>query len=135
MLCVAPEYLARDAPLTHPRELRQHDCLGFTPMHSWPEWRLEKNGQQIAVPVQTRYESDEMDALILAAQSGLGVLPAADWLVQKELTEGSLVPVLSDWQATDEDGAWLMKPSSQLQSAKISASTDWLIAWFSTPRW
>jgi DNA-binding transcriptional LysR family regulator len=104
-------------------------------MHSWPEWRLEKNGQQIAVPVQTRYESDEMDALNSAAQSGLGVLPAADWLVQKELTEGSLVPVLSDWQATDEDGARLMKPSSQLQSAKISASTDWLIAWFSTPRW
>lgn len=28
-----------------------------------------------------------------------------------------------------------MKPSSQLQSAKISALSDWLIAWFFTPRW
>jgi len=135
ILCVAPDYLERHSPVTHPQDLRKHDCLGFTPMHSWPEWRLEKDGQQIAVPVKTRYESDEMDGLILAAQSGMGILLAANWLVQKELAEGSLVPVLSDWQATGEDGVWLMKPSSQLQSAKISALTDWLTSWFSTPRW
>ncbi|MFJ5159838.1 LysR family transcriptional regulator [Pantoea sp. NPDC088449] len=135
ILCVAPAYLQQHPVLTHPQDLRQHDCLGFTPMHSWPEWRLEKEGQQIAVPVQTRYESDEMDALILAAQAGMGVLLAANWLVQKELAEGSLVPVMSDWQAIGEDGVWLMKPSSQLQSAKIGALTEWLVAWFAVPRW
>lgn len=135
ILCVAPSYLDHHPALTHPQDLRKHDCLGFTPMHSWPEWRLEKEGQQIAVPVQTRYESDEMDALILAAQSGMGVALAANWLVQKELAEGTLVPVLTDWQAIGEDGVWLMKPSSQLQSAKISALTEWLVEWFAVPRW
>ncbi len=82
ILCVAPSYLDHHPALTHPQDLRKHDCLGFTPMHSWPEWRLEKEGQQIAVPVQTRYESDEMDALILAAQSGMGVALAVNWLVE-----------------------------------------------------
>lgn len=135
ILCVAPSYLDHHPALTHPQDLRKHDCLGFTPMHSWPEWRLEKEGQQIAVPVQTRYESDEMDALILAAQSGMGVALAANWLVQKELAEGTLVSVLADWQAIGEDGVWLMKPSSQLQSAKISALTEWLVEWFAVPRW
>lgn len=135
ILCVAPSYLDHHPALTHPQDLRKHDCLGFTPMHSWPEWRLEKEGQQIAVPVQTRYESDEMDALILAAQSGMGVALAANWLAQKELAEGTLVPVLTDWQAIGEDGVWLMKPSSQLQSAKISALTEWLVEWFAVPRW
>lgn len=135
ILCVAPSYLVHHPALTHPQDLRKHDCLGFTPMHSWPEWRLEKEGQQIAVPVQTRYESDEMDALILAAQSGMGVALAANWLVQKELAEGTLVSVLADWQAIGEDGVWLVKPSSQLQSAKISALTEWLVAWFAVPRW
>ncbi|KAJ9429924.1 transcriptional regulator, LysR family [Candidatus Pantoea symbiotica] len=135
ILCVAPSYLDHHPALTHPQDLRKHDCLGFTPMHSWPEWRLEKEGQQIAVPVQTRYESDEMDALILAAQFGMGVALAANWLVQKELAEGTLVPVLTDWQAIGEDGVWLMKPSSQLQSAKISALTEWLVEWFAVPRW
>ena len=135
MLCVAPDYLDRHPALTQPQDLRQHDCLGFTPMHSWPEWRLEKDGHQIAVPVQTRFESAEMDALVLAAQAGMGILLAANWLVQKELAEGSLVPVLSDWQAVGEDGVWLMKPSSQLQSAKIIALTEWLVAWFAEKRW
>lgn len=135
ILCVAPSYLDHHPTLTHPQDLRKHDCLGFTPMHSWPEWRLEKEGQQIAVPVRTRYESDEMDALILAAQSGMGVVLAANWLVQKELAEGTLMPVLTDWQAIGEDGVWLMKPSSQLQSAKISALTEWLVEWFAVPRW
>lgn len=135
ILCVAPSYLDHHPALTHPQDLRKHDCLGFTPMHSWPEWRLEKEGQQIAVPVQTRYESDEMDALILAAQSGMGVALAANWLVQKELAEGTLVSVLADWQAIGEDGVWLVKPSSQLQSAKISALTEWLVEWFAVPRW
>lgn len=135
ILCVAPSYLDHHPALTHPQDLRKHDCLGFTPMHSWPEWRLEKEGQQIAVPVQTRYESDEMDALILAAQSGMGVALAANWLVQKELAEGTLVPVLTDWQAIGENGVWLMKPSSQLQSAKISALTEWLVEWFAVQRW
>ncbi|WP_455853958.1 substrate binding domain-containing protein [Pantoea endophytica] len=135
ILCVATSYLDHHPALTHPQDLRKHDCLGFTPMHSWPEWRLEKEGQQIAVPVQTRYESDEMDALILAAQSGMGVALAANWLVQKELAEGTLVSVLADWQAIGEDGVWLVKPSSQLQSAKISALTEWLVEWFAVPRW
>lgn len=135
MLCVAPDYLDRHPALSQPQDLRQHDCLGFTPMHSWPEWRLEKDGHQIAVPVQTRFESDEMDALVLAAQAGMGILLAANWLVQKELAEGSLVPVLSDWQAVGEDGVWLMKPSSQLQSAKIGALTEWLVTWFAEKRW
>ncbi|MBK0090154.1 MULTISPECIES: LysR family transcriptional regulator [Erwiniaceae] len=135
LLCVSPDYLGRHSALNQPQDLRQHDCLGFTPMHSWPEWRLEKDGHQIAVPVQTRFESDEMDALVLAAQAGMGVLLAANWLVQKELAEGSLVAVLSDWQAIGEDGVWLMKPSSQLQSAKISALTEWLVSWFAEKRW
>lgn len=135
ILCVAPAYLERHPALVHPQDLRKHDCLGFTPMHSWPEWRLEKDGQQISVPVQTRYESDEMEALILAAKSGMGVLLAANWLVHQELAEGSLVPVLADWLATGEDGVWLMKPSSQLQSARISALTEWLVTWFAVPRW
>ncbi|MFW5401560.1 LysR family transcriptional regulator [Yersinia sp. 1252 StPb PI] len=135
ILCVAPVYQELHPALTHPQELRKHDCLGFTPMHSWPEWRLEKDGLQINVPVQTRYESDEMEALILAAKSGMGVLLAANWLVHQELAEGSLVPVLADWQATGEDGVWLIKPSSQLQSAKISALTEWLVTWFAVPRW
>lgn len=135
VLCAAPAYLQRHPPLHHPHDLRQHDCLGFTPMHSWPEWRLEKEGHHVAVPVQTRFESDEVDALVLAAKAGTGVLLAANWLVQNELSEGSLVPVLQDWRAVGEDGVWLMKPSSQLQSAKISALTAWLVAWFSHPRW
>ena len=135
MLCVAPDYLERHPALLHPHDLRQHDCLGFTPMHSWPEWRLEKEGHQIAVPVQTRFESDEMDALTLAAKAGQGVLLAANWLVQQELAEGSLVQVLPDWQAIGEDGVWLMKPSIQLQSAKIAALTEWLVDWFAIKRW
>ena len=135
LLCVAADYQQRHPALVHPHDLRQHDCLGFTPMHSWPEWRLEKQGQPIAVPVQTSFESDEMDALIWAAKAGHGVLLAANWLVQQELTEGSLVQILPDWQAIGEDGVWLMKPSSQLQSAKITALTEWLVAWFAVKRW
>ncbi|KHJ67277.1 LysR family transcriptional regulator [Pantoea rodasii] len=135
VLCVAPDYLAQHPPLLKPRDLREHDCLGFTPMHSWPEWRLVKEGQQVSVPVKTRYESDDIDTLKEAAKAGLGVLMAANWLVQKELAEGSLVTVMTDWQPAGEDGVWLVKPSSQLQSAKISALTDWLVKWFAVPRW
>ncbi|ADU71439.1 LysR family transcriptional regulator [Pantoea sp. At-9b] len=135
LLCVTPQYLHDHPALQVPDDLRQHDCLGFTPMSTWPEWRLEQQGHTVSIPVKTRFESDDTDTLIAAGLSGHGVLMVADWLVHRELAEGVLVPVLTDWQPVGEDGVWLLKPSSQLQSAKVAALTDWLTRWFAVKRW
>ena len=135
LLCAAPAYLRWIEPLRQPENLRNVDCLMFTPMSTHPVWHFARARDTRAVRVAGRMASDDIDALIDAARAGCGVLMAADWLVARELRDGTLVPVLADWQVQGEHGVYLLRPSRQHESAKVRAFCDWLIARFTRPPW
>ena len=45
-----------------------------------------------------RYVTDDMAALALAAQNGVGIVQLPLYMVQEELQTGSLMSLLPDWQ-------------------------------------
>lgn len=135
VLCAAPAYLARISPLRQPEDLRRVDCLMFTPMASHPVWHLHRDRSRRAVRVGGPLATDDIDTLIVAAQAGLGVLMAADWLVAAELRDGRLVEVLSDWQVQGEAGVFQLRASKQHASAKTRVFCEWMQTWFATVPW
>lgn len=44
ILCAAPAYLQRHGTPQVPADLAAHNCLGFTGLRSYPEWRLTRDG-------------------------------------------------------------------------------------------
>lgn len=127
VLCAAPAYLSRVAPLRRPEDLQRVNCLLFTPMASHPVWHFQQNGMHRAVRVDGQLATDDIDTLIGAAVAGAGVLVAADWLVADELDQGRLVEVLDDWQVQGEAGVFLVRASKLHEAARTRVFCDWII--------
>jgi DNA-binding transcriptional LysR family regulator len=135
LLCASPAYLASVGALEQPEHLSRVDCLMFTPMSTHPVWHFEDGRHSRSLRVKGPLASDDIETLIAAAVAGRGITMAADWLVHRQLEEGSLIEVLPAWHATGEDGVFLLRPSRQHESAKVRVFSDWLVQNFAEWPW
>lgn len=130
ILCAAPDYLARLGTPQQPAELAGHNCLGFSGLRSFPDWRLTTAGEQVSVRVGGSLRSNDNEALLEAARRGVGILAGGDWLMVDDLQAGRLVRVLPDWQLDVAAGIYLVRPSARLNTAALRAFKAWLEACF-----
>jgi DNA-binding transcriptional LysR family regulator len=100
VLVAAPDYLARRGTPHTPADLLAHDCLVYTSAaRVFDEWGFLQDG--VALPplrVPARLQINDGMALVAAAVAGGGVLIIDQLLVQHELAQGSLVPLLPEYQ-------------------------------------
>ncbi|MFM2343208.1 MAG: hypothetical protein RLZZ592_2861 [Pseudomonadota bacterium] len=135
LLCAAPAYLARRGRPQDPDDLARHNLLGFTGLASHPHWRLRRDGQLRVVPVHGSLSGNDNEALLGAACLGVGVLIAGDWLVAPHLADGSLEPVLPDWQPEGDGAIHLVRPSARFTSAAMEAFRQWMLDGFARTPW
>jgi DNA-binding transcriptional LysR family regulator len=137
LLCASPGYLERRGTPARPEDLRDHVCLGFTGFSFHPDWTFtDREGQRVTVRIQGPLVADDAEALVAASVSGLGIMMSTDWLVGRELADGTLVPFLSEWMLEAEAGVYAIVPSRGLQPAKTRAFVDWIAARFAPiPPW
>ncbi|AHD14290.1 LysR family transcriptional regulator [Pseudomonas sp. FGI182] len=130
ILCASPEYLARHGALGQPEDLAGHNCLSFSGLRSFPEWRLMSGGRQVSVKVAGSLRSNDNEALLEAARRGVGILAGGDWLMGEDLAAGRLVRVLPQWQLDVAAGIYLVRPTARLNTAALVAFKAWLEARF-----
>ncbi|PBD23779.1 LysR family transcriptional regulator, partial [Pseudomonas aeruginosa] len=94
ILGAAPDYLKRHGVPRIPADLAAHNCLGFSGLHSYPEWKLTRQDEQQPVRVRGSMVSNDNEALLCAARQGLGIFAAGEWLMSRDLEAGRLVRVL-----------------------------------------
>jgi DNA-binding transcriptional LysR family regulator len=135
LLCAAPSYLDRRTPLKQADDLLRHDCVCFTRVTTHPVWHLQRNGKSRAVRVTGRLEADDAETVVQAALAGTGITLATDWIVARELAQGTLVPVLPDWTVRGETGVSVVRASVRHESAKTRAFVEWIAAVFATSPW
>lgn len=127
ILCASPDYLARHGAPDTPAELTEHDCLRFSGLASFPEWRLYKGNLQQKVITRGPLTSNDGESLLAAARAGMGILGAGEWLMSRDLEAGRLVRVLPDWLLDgDEGGVYLVRPSARFSPATTLAFKDWI---------
>jgi len=130
ILCASPEYLAQHGAPRQPEDLAGHNCLGFSGLRSFPEWRLMSGGRQVSVKVAGSLRSNDNEALLEAARRGVGILAGGDWLMGEDLAAGRLVRVLPQWQLDVAAGIYLVRPTARLNTAALVAFKAWLEARF-----
>ncbi len=94
-LYAAPAYLEKRAAPTHPSELAEHQCLNI---HKSGTWRLQKDGQAESIKVSGRFAMNSVSMIRRMATLGAGVLLVPPLIVEADVRDGSLVPVLSEWR-------------------------------------
>lgn len=137
ILCASPDYLARCGQPATPAELAEHDCLRFSGLATFPEWRLHKGSRQHKVMVRGCLTSNDGESLLAAARAGMGILGAGEWLMSRDLQAGRLVRVLPQWLLDGgEGGVYLVRPSARFTPATTLAFKEWIEGKFAEgPPW
>ncbi|WP_237478216.1 LysR family transcriptional regulator [Lichenibacterium dinghuense] len=126
ILGASPEYVRRHGEPATPLELADHNCLEFTRLASYPEWRLSDGVRTEVVVARGSLRSNDSGALLDAARAGTGILGAGEWLMVRDFTAGTLVPILPGWTFDVDGGVYLVRPSLRLAPARTEAFAAWL---------
>lgn len=94
VLVAAKSYLGDAPTIERVEDLQHHNCLVYAYGTHRADWRLEIDGAVVSVPVSGRLRANNGDALIRAAEQGLGLALLPDFIAADALARGTLVRVL-----------------------------------------
>ncbi len=136
VLCASPDYLRRRGMPRTPADLADHDCILLTGRDGTQRnWQLsDPAGHLVDVRVDGRFESNFGEALRDAAVAGLGIAMHSVWHVNKDLREGRLRAVLTDYPLPSS-GIHAVMPGRVLVPPRVRAFVDHLAQVFADPPW
>ncbi len=97
VICASPEYIQRSGQPNHPRDLTQHQCLGLSHWNKKHGWSLAQDGLQTNPLPKSRFQSNNGQALRMAALKGWGVVMQPKILLNEDIQRGALIEVLQDY--------------------------------------
>lgn len=126
VVCAAPAYLARHGWPRQPKDLADHNCLGYSYAQPRDEWTFDGPNGPVSVRVRGTLESNNGDALAAAALLGLGIIRTPTFIIGAELRAGTLVPIMPEYRLPDI-GIYAVYPHSRHLSAKVRSFVDFLL--------
>jgi DNA-binding transcriptional LysR family regulator len=117
--CVAsPAYLDRHGRPTHPAQLGEHACLGYTNAPGGV-WRFTgPGGEEATVRPAGPLLTNSGDAMLPALRGGLGIARLPEFIVASDLAAGLLEIILTDWEPP-AIALHLLTPPSTLRPARV----------------
>ncbi|MEM7049535.1 MAG: LysR family transcriptional regulator [Acidobacteriota bacterium] len=129
-VCASPSYLERRGKPPTPAELAEHDCLLLDMPGFGNRWRFrETRGRELHVDVEGPLKTSNAIALKQCALGGAGIILQGDWIIGRELAEGSLIDLFPDLEATAsyfDNAIWTLRPRRAHEPAKVRAFLDFL---------
>lgn len=92
-IVASPEYIAKKGLAKHPKDLYQHDIIGFSDIKSLNKWPL-KGGETIA-PTVTASNGETIRQLALA---GNGIACLSGFMVHGDIASGALITLLAPYR-------------------------------------
>jgi DNA-binding transcriptional LysR family regulator len=136
ILCASPAYIREHGMPETPQDLINHNCLRFSGLASFPQWRLHRGSELQTVSPKGNLTANDSESLLAAARAGAGILGAGDWLMSRDIAAGRLLHVLPDWQLDAPGGVYLLRPSAKFPSAVVVAFKQWIESKFiPAPPW
>jgi DNA-binding transcriptional LysR family regulator len=94
VVCASPSYLDRKGVPTTPADLQQHDCLGFNFRRTSAPWPFVRDGRELVQPISAGLLVNNGETLKQLTLAGCGIARLGRFHVEKELKDGTLVPLL-----------------------------------------
>jgi DNA-binding transcriptional LysR family regulator len=98
-IVASPDYIARQGLPQHPRDLFEHDCIGYRHPSSGQleRWEFRRGADRLELAVSGRLILNDSAALVQAALDGLGVTYMINGYIERFISDGRLVRLLADW--------------------------------------
>ena len=134
LMVASRAYLDRRGWPTHPSQLAEHDCLIYANLPTPQTWRfVNAAGEEVSVRVAGPLRANNGDALTAAALAGCGIAAHPDFIVWREVADGLLEPILTDWP-TPPIALHLVAPPGA-RPARVTAVIGFLAERLSDPPW
>ncbi len=135
VLVASPDYLNQRGRPSHPSDLIRHACLGYTYLPTPEVWRMtHSSGEEIPFRPVGPLRANNADALTAALCAGLGLAPQPDFIYWRDVAEGRLETVMTDW-TLPPISLHLVAPGGGPRPARVMALMDYLSKRFAGPLW
>ncbi|MGN6376545.1 MAG: LysR family transcriptional regulator [Sphingomonas sp.] len=135
MLVASPDYFDRHGRPSHPAELERHRAMAYTGGATPGVWRFThpQFGEEVVRPAVTLW-TDNADLLNPALLAGRGIAIQPEFLVWRELRDGSLEQAMPHW-APLPLALYLVMPPSPLRPLRVQVVIDHLAAALANAPW
>jgi DNA-binding transcriptional LysR family regulator len=131
----SPEYFRRHGRPTHPSDLARMPAVVFTNIRGAAIWKFShpKNGAcavQVAGPIQV----NNVVAAIPALLSGIAIAALPEAYIWRELKDGRLEAVLTDW-TVEGPSLYIVTPPGRARPARVRVLIEFLRQRFAREPW
>lgn len=126
IMVASPEYLAKHGVPRSPKELSNHKFLSYGYLQSGISLQLCNGKETQRVTVSGPLHANNGDILAQAAVSGMGIALLPNFIIERAVADGRLVPVLCEWQAP-AISVNAVYPSARRVPLKTRAFIDFLV--------
>lgn len=134
--CAAPQYLDATGAPRSVEDLLDRTCLAYRRPRNGRlrEWRFKQGTSMRNLPVSGPPVFNDIELLIAAAETGIGVIQVPACYAQPSIGSGALVEVLREYRAGGYHISAVYLPQQRL-SPKIRVFMDFLATLFDPPPW
>ncbi len=129
IIVASPAYLEKHKTPRDPKDLCAHECLVYTGSREKQAWRFQSGRTRLSFFPVGRFQSDNGEGLIQAAEAGLGVAALPDFIVSDSIKAGLLVPLLTNY-SLQEGAIYVVRPPGRIVAAKTRAFVDVVVEHF-----
>lgn len=123
-----PDYLDRHGRPGKPADLREHRCIRVrVTSGAFMDWIFMDGNRQVSVDVTGPVIVNDFAALVMAAETGVGLAYFAEPNVGAQIADGRLERVLGDY-CVSSGGLFLYYPSRKQVMPKLRAFIDYVRA-------
>jgi len=130
VVCASPDYLERHGTPGHPEDLADHRCLLYSNLAEPRRWGyVDRDGTRRYVTVGAGLTASSGDFLTEAAVAGRGIAKEPTFIAHEFVSDGRLVPLLTDfgWPVTP---GYAVYPPTRHLSYRVRAFIDFLVERF-----
>lgn len=98
VVCASPGYLEAYGIPQQPSDLAKHTIIVPTGLSPHSEWRFADGNRPISVKLHPRFTTTTNDSAVSMATAGLGIVSLLSYQIARELQEGHLKVVLSEYE-------------------------------------
>lgn len=125
-VCCSPSYIERFSVPHTPEELKKHNCLYASTLVGGNKWVFERDGEFTTIEIAQTVEVEDSEFLKNVALTGAGIAYLPTSLIQHELNEGTLVPILDDYSNSHFEFGLYFRPRKQMPTRCVNFK-DFLI--------
>lgn len=126
VICGAPDYFAKNGYPEKPEDLLEHDCLLLRfPGSKQYRWHFIENKKNTSYLVKGPIDTNSTELLHQWALEGVGLSLCSTFEIEKDIQNGNLVPVLTNFERTHH-AYYALYPKRELMPKKTHVFLDFL---------